>query len=146
MNGVDVWRSCLQGDVFYAVAIWPDLMRRKLWCSTLGYRDRLYIASYFWKNGMSFDNFIAMLRFCNSAYSVDDYMRIRSLWNMFDSDALDADEKRERYYTYCHNHERVHSLNCTPRLLNGVVRRIPDERERDRNRERAHEQLWGYHC
>lgn len=146
-DGRNIWLSILRGDIFFAPDTWPRLMRRKVWCSNLGYNDRLYIASYFWKNGMDVWNFNSLIRFCNSAWTVEKAMKMFVLYKGWTENTPHADNQRSRYYTFCHYHNEVHSLNCTLRLApDGNVRQRGTPRQREELFERARSQRRGYHC
>lgn len=60
----------------------PKILRRKIWCGDLSYRDRVFIASFIFINKINVDWFIQILREVNLWYSNNITLGERKLYKI----------------------------------------------------------------
>lgn len=90
---------------------WGLLMRRKMVCSDLRYRDRAYIAAFGFSNGINPELLTDALAFVNSHCTPQRVRKIHDLYDYWTGNSDEHIERRRRYYAYNINHRRVLDLN-----------------------------------
>lgn len=86
---------------------WPQDIPYMLFCSNLGYRHRINLATFFWLNGVLIQLFLEVLQHCNTALSPSKTRKFRDLYLYFDGNV----NVRERYFAYSLTERRVLNLN-----------------------------------
>lgn len=126
-------------EVVPAASQWPELMRRKFWCSNLAYKDRVLIAAFGFQNGIDPDLLVQCLYFVNSYFNADKEYRIRRLYEYWSGDSPDVVNRRSRYYAYDFVVGRVVDLN-------GQNRVPGDNAPFPVTRDNVQRVSTGYHC
>lgn len=135
-----VWLRAFIRDIGYERI--PAGLIHKLRCSNLGYRDRVYLASFFYGNGIGPGWLTLVLYNCNTYMNAQKEYKLKALFEYWAADGTLGFERRARYFTYFMDEGRVLSLNRQPRSLESRVPRSSRSNRRD-NRGNAGS---GYHC
>lgn len=135
---------------------WPSLTRFKFWCSSLAYRDRLFLTNFMFGNGVPLDLYESALRFCNIAVDDRKWRHIRSVYRSISAETAAGAALRARYYYYNLVLGRVEHLDGSAPARFGAVGRIdplarvghPVPRPRNSRVPRSAEDARrrGYHC
>lgn len=127
---------------------WPADIRRIVWCSRLGYRHRIDVVTFFLVNGISVQELVELLQFCNPVGATATHTRkIRDLYVYLQDPRFP--DRRRRYFAYDLIRRRVVNLDGTlheaPEYFQPVRNPPPGQRNnrvpvvRDRS-------PVGYHC
>lgn len=130
-------------------ANFPRLVKRKIFCSKLLYRDRGFLAAFAFQNGIHIDWLLEVIAFVNPAFNQDRGRKIKAVWDWFHGEEQFL--RRCQYFAYHLGEGRVLDLNRHVRHddvevaeLSGAEGdapnagpRIPGPRVRDNA---------GYHC
>lgn len=119
----------------------PQLVRTKIWCSNLEYRDRAFLAAFFYANGVSPDLASEVLYFCNTYANRDRVRKILDLFIYWDH-PVEGFDRRSRYYAFNCILDRVVDLNGNPRPPALFIYPPIGEARVQRDRDNARH----YHC
>lgn len=95
---------------------WPEIIRRKVWCSNLRYSDRAFLAAFGFGNGIPRNLWVAVIKFCNPAATKQKLFKIRALYEYFNQTTPEGDLIRDRYFHYNLIVGRVLTLNRNIRV------------------------------
>lgn len=126
---VEAWREFLD-FISGAPPTLRTLLRLKVYCGPLNYRDRVYIAAFCFVNGFPPDLLADVLEI-NENYTVSKCNKVLDLYNYWAAEGDLGRERRNRYFAYAYHFGRVVSLNLE--LPGHVVReRLGGDPERGR--------------
>lgn len=104
-------------EVLGSASNWPQIIRRKIWCSNLRYADRAFLASFGFANGCPSDLLVDVLKFCNTHATEVKCQKIIALYGYFGQDSEEGDRIREKYYAFNLIIGRVLDLNRNIRTV-----------------------------
>lgn len=101
-------------DVIGPKEVWPQFIVNYIWCSTLGYKERVVITSFCFQNGCHEDVLIDCLRRVNRYCTELKVKKIRDLY-LYWTDPVEGFLRRSNYFAYSLHDRRVLDLNGSVR-------------------------------
>lgn len=120
---------------------WPNILRKKFWCSNLGYKDRAYFAAFIVGNGLDLDFLLEVLSFTNSSASEKRKKQIRAVVEWLSEDSAAGQKRREKYFYYDWFRRRVFFLSGEPKQVSTSSRSSSVDA-----RQHLQASSVGYHC
>lgn len=125
---------------------WGKLIRRKLYCSNLSYKDRAYIAAFGFSNGIAPGVLTDAIAFVNRAATPQKLRKIEDLYVYWEGEGELYRERRRRYFAYNIIVGRVLDLNLEPREVRPWERALIVPHNRNRRDNDSDVIPSGYHC
>lgn len=108
-------------DVIGPAILWPQFIRKKMWCSNLGYADRALIAAFGYCNGVNRDFLCDVLRQINSYATVPRLRKIADLYEYWSEETERGYERRSRYVSFDIILQRYTDLNGNDWIFRDVA-------------------------